>query len=74
MMKKIIAFSLALFIFGVTSAVNQIQTSKEKSQLQLLSSKTNSIEFVNQVGDFSALQVKTKAGVFAKLRVPKYYP
>ncbi|MDA3820141.1 MAG: C25 family cysteine peptidase [Candidatus Delongbacteria bacterium] len=72
-MKKFFMLSLALLVVYTLNAISPIQTKHEKSELQLLNSRLDFIEFTNTVGDFYGINIKTKAGNFTKLRVPGYH-
>jgi hypothetical protein len=72
-MKKIFMLSLALFVVYTLNAISPIQTKHEKTELQLMNSRLDFIEFSNSVGDFYGLNIKTKAGNFTKLRIPGYH-
>src|SRR6056297_383764 len=72
-MKKFFMLSLALFFVYTLNAISPIQTKHEKTELQLMNSRLDFIEFTNTVGDFYGLNIKTKAGNFTKLRIPGYH-
>lgn len=60
-------------LFSATFATS-IKTSQNKSELSKISSKSTYLEFVNQVGEITNLNIKTEAGTFTKLLVPGYFP
>ncbi|MGM0624796.1 MAG: C25 family cysteine peptidase [Bacteroidota bacterium] len=73
MMRKYLLLTFSLLVFGLVQATNPLQTDKERTTLELVSSKSNSIEFINEIGDFSAINVKTSEGTFTKIRIPGYH-